>query len=147
MKLEIELVPSSSWGDNLRDGLKLKKSEWENLKRTCFEKAGGRCEICGGVGKKHPLECHEEWKYNDAKGEQKLVRLVALCPMCHRAKHIGHTLYVLGGGVADAVLRHISKVNGQTSEEVMEMIVQAFGVHMERSSRAWKVDVSVIEKS
>jgi len=146
MRLRIELVPSSSWGDNLRDGMKIKRGEWELLKRGCFEAAGYKCEVCGGVGRKHPVECHEEWSYDEGEGVQKLVRLVALCPMCHRAKHIGHTLYVLGGGVAEAVLRHIGRVNGQTEGEVMEMVVEAFGVHQRRSSRSWEVDVSNLFK-
>lgn len=145
IKLTIELVPSSSWGDNLRDGLKIKKGDWERLKRACFEKAGGRCEVCGGVGKRHPLECHERWYYDGGKGVQRLEGLVALCPSCHRAKHIGHTLYVLGGGVAMATLKHIARVNGQSDEQVMEMIVSALVLQQERSRRAWVVDVSALD--
>jgi len=74
------------------------------------------------------------------------VRLVALCPMCHRAKHIGHTLYVLGGGVAMATLKHIGRVNAQSDEQVMEMIVAALLEQQERSKRGWAVDVTSLDK-
>jgi hypothetical protein len=146
VRLTIELVPSTSWGDNLRDGLKIKKGEWERLKRACFERASHRCEVCGGVGKKHPVECHEVWDYDDQNKVQKLVSLVALCPPCHRAKHIGHTFKKLEGWVVDATLGHLARVNQLTAPQVSEMIIEAFGVHRERSNHLWSVDTSIVQK-
>jgi hypothetical protein len=50
---------------------------------------GSRCEICGGRGPEHPVECHERWRYNDLIRTQTLVRMIALCPACHQVKHVG----------------------------------------------------------
>ena len=33
------------------------------------------------------LECHEEWAYDEATGEQRLLGLAALCTRCHHVKH------------------------------------------------------------
>jgi hypothetical protein len=142
MKLTIELVPSSSWGNNLRDEGKLPKKRWDELRRECYRAAGNRCEICGGVGSRHPVECHEIWSYEG--NVQKLEGLIALCPMCHRAKHIGHTLYVLGSPIADAVLNHIKRVNEIDDKQLNEMIMDAFELYEQRSQRKWSVDISLI---
>lgn len=97
MKLEIELVPSSSWGNNLRDEANLSRGDWDTLRRGCYERAGHKCEICGGVSwrtyggkRKKIVECHEIWSYEG--GVQRLEGLVALCSKCHRVKHIGREL-------------------------------------------------------
>lgn len=96
MKLTIELVPSTSWFSNLRS--LLSSEEWDKIRRGCYKNANYKCEICSGVGPKHPVECHETWEYDEKQGIQKLIGLIALCPSCHEVKHVGleeETLAVL----------------------------------------------------
>lgn len=62
---------------------------WDRLRRQVAAEAGGRCEICGGRGRRWPVECHEVWHYDDDRHVQRLERLVALCPACHKVKHAG----------------------------------------------------------
>ena len=84
MKLTVELVPRSLWGINLRS--ELPKSKWDKLRKATYKKANFVCEICGGVGRKWPVECHEIWHYDDENKVQRLDGLIALCPPCHQVK-------------------------------------------------------------
>jgi hypothetical protein len=60
-KLSIELVPQTCWFSNVRDHVDQKT--WDILRKDTYKKANYKCEICGGVGSKHPVECHEIWDY------------------------------------------------------------------------------------
>lgn len=141
MKLTIELVPSSSWFTNLRSVLP--KYKWDILRKDCYAKANYKCEICCGVGNNHPVECHEEWEYDRETRTQKLVRLIALCPKCHKVKHIGLAQL---NGQGEACLRHLCKVNGITLEEGRDLIDEAFIVFEERSQIEWNLDISYLDK-
>lgn len=140
MKLTIELVPSSSWGNNLRSALP--KAKWDKLRRKCYEEAGYVCEVCGGVGPRHPVECHEIWEYNDHTGVQKLVGVIALDPMCHRVKHIGHALSI---GLGARTVAHMAKVNEITVAEAWDYVDSALRKWQNRSRFPWEVDISFVD--
>ena len=149
MGLSIELVPSSSWGNNLRSEANLSKREWGKLRKACYESAGHKCEICGGVGwrryngkPKSIVECHEIWAYDDKKKVQTLKGLIALCPTCHKAKHLGRTLSVESQEVQDKVLSQLMKINDLDVDELEEYIVEVFQKHAERSQHKWSLDLS-----
>jgi hypothetical protein len=139
--LNIELVPGSSWGNNLRSALK--RSEWDKLRKAQYALAGNRCEVCGGKGRRHPVECHEVWSYNEGTNVQTLESLVALCPACHECKHIG-----LAGirGRTEQALRHLAKVNGWTSSRARLHANEAFDVWERRSRSPWTLDLSWLEE-
>src|ERR1700758_274727 len=101
-KLRVELVPSTCWLSNVRS--LMKRSVWRRLAAEGREDGRGRCEICAGRGRQHAVECHEVWFYDDQRGVQLLMRLQALCPMCHRVKHLGRTANVGVGAQACAWL-------------------------------------------
>ena len=140
MKLTVELVPESSWGDNLRS--RFKPSEWDLLRKACYEQAGHKCEICGGKGRRHPVECHEIWNYDDDQGVQTLKGLIALCPSCHEVKHIGRAMAV---GLGDRALAHLVKVNGITQAEAVAHVGDAFVQWRTRSQRPWILDISILQ--
>ncbi|MCD2516787.1 hypothetical protein LQ564_10750 [Massilia sp. G4R7] len=69
---------------------------WRLLRKMTIEGDGKRCRECGSTLQ---LECHEVWRYlppgpGDTGGRHvmKLVRLRALCHLCHLGKHIGYAL-------------------------------------------------------
>lgn len=139
MKLTIELIPESSWDNNLRSYLT--STQWDKVRRKCYREAEYKCEICGGVGPKHPVECHERWAFE--KGEVKLEGLIALCPACHEVKHIGRAD---NNGRGKQALAHFMKVNGTPHDESMQYIMQAFRVWRERSKQKWKLNVDYLEE-
>lgn len=134
-KLTIELVPETCWYANLRS--ELKRSDWDKLRKKTFEAAGNVCEICGGVGRKFPVECHEIWEYDDSNKVQTLKGTVALCPSCHEVKHIG-----LAGirGFHNRAVRHLAKINGWTIHEASDYVNAQKRVWRERSNHSWKCD-------
>lgn len=139
MKLTVELVPATSWGDNLRSHFKTR--EWDLLRKACYEQAGHKCEICGGKGRRHTLECHEIWHYDDDQCVQTLKGLIALCPSCHEVKHIGRAMAV---GLGDRALAHLVKVNGITQAEAVAHVGDAFALWKTRTQKAWTLDITSI---
>lgn len=140
-RLTIELVPRSCWCQNLRH--LLKSSDWDKLRHAQYKKAGYKCEICGGVGSKHPVECHEIWEYDDKAKIQKLVGLIALCTRCHQVKHFGLTQL---RGYEDAAKRQLERVNKWGPLEVTSHIRDSVDLWMKRSRRKWKLDLSWLKQ-
>jgi len=154
MKLEIELVPSTSWYTNVRSNVST--AEWDKIRRETYKKAGYKCEICSEKGTeqgfKWPVECHEIWEYQEAvvneetttiENIQKLKKFVALCPLCHKVKHIG--LAQIQGHYQTA-LQHMIKVNKITATEAQNYVDKVFEIWRERSCDDWKVDLTLINK-
>lgn len=140
-KLTVELVPSTAWGANLRSVLHPK--HWDILRKAAYRKARYRCEICGGKGPKHPVECHEIWNYDDEKKIQSLLGLISLCPPCHRVKHLGHA-HLIGKG--DEAKEHLQKINGWSQSEASLYIGDVFQLWEERSRSEWQLDLSWLER-
>ena len=139
-RLTLELVPRSSWYSNVRSHVS--KAGWDRLRKAAYERAGRRCEVCGGRGATHPVECHELWEYDDAAGVQKLVRLIALCPACHSVKHLGRS-HVVGRG--DDAIEQLMSVNGWTWERVEAYIDIVLRIWKLRSRASWRLDLSWLE--
>lgn len=139
-QLTIELVPSTSWGVNLRSALK--RSDWDRLRRQCYQEAGHHCEVCRGRGRRHPVECHEVWSYDEVACIQKLERLIALCPACHEVKHFGLATRRGRGRIA---LDHLARVNKWSFQRSHEYVVAAFRVWEQRSVYPWTLDLTWLE--
>jgi hypothetical protein len=142
MKLTIELVPKTCWFSNVRDHVS--HAQWDMLRKQTYKEAGYVCEICGGRGEKHPVECHEVWTYDDINHVQTLTRLIALCPACHEVKHIGLASVRGRGQIA---LAHMARVNGIGLSEAMNYYVDAFEKWEDRSKHEWSLDLSWLEKA
>jgi len=145
MKLNIELVPQTTWCVNLRS--LLRKKDWDFLRRRQYQLAGHVCEICGDTsrnqGCSYDLECHEQWHYDDETHRQVLVGLVGLCKHCHEVIHFGQTEL---RGRGQQAIQHLLKVNHCSYEDALDLIKDAQRKWIERSSHLWEVDVSWLEK-
>src|ERR1700690_1317096 len=139
--LTLELVPSSSWLTNVRSAVSRK--EWDYIRHQVYDKAWHTCEICGGAGTQHPVECHEIWHYNDKKLIQKLENMIALCPNCHSVKHYG--LAQINKRV-NSKLKHFMKVNKISKIEAEKYISAAFTTWADRSRKTWKIDISSLKE-
>jgi hypothetical protein len=139
-RLTVELVPSTCWYTNVRSNVA--KAVRDRLRRQVAAQAGNRCEVCGGRGRQWPVECHEQWSYDDTTLVQRLQRLVALCPVCHQVKHAG---FAAKQGKLEAVLAHLAKVNGWSPEDAALYLEAAFEVWAGRSRHQWTLDISVLD--
>lgn len=139
-RLTVELVPSTCWWSNVRS--QVPPDVWERLRRATASAAGHRCEICGGRGRRHPVECHEVWEYDDARRVQRLVRLTAICPACYEVKHLGLAEM---RGRRGAALAHLARVNGWSAADAEAYVEAAFEQWTVRSRHDWTLDCTVLE--
>ena len=144
MKLEIELVPSTSWYTNVRSNVSSK--EWDKLRKECYLRANNKCEICNdnglNQGFKHRVECHEIWEYNDDTKNQKLVGLISLCVLCHRVKHIGLSQLK---GYYNQCLEHLCKVNSITLNDALKHVKNSYYIFETRSNYKWNIDITYLD--
>lgn len=138
LKLKIELVPSTSWYDNLRK--KTSKTEWDKIRKQSYADANHKCAICGADGR---LNCHEIWEYDDKTHIQKLTGFIALCNNCHMIKHIGFAGIQASKGLLDMekLIEHFMKVNNCNREVFEKHLEEAFAQWRERSKHEWQVDL------
>ena len=141
MKLTLDLVPATTWYDNLRS--RLPKREWDRLRRATYAAAGHQCEVCGGKGRKHPVECHEIWDYDEEARVQRLAGFIALCPTCHEVKHFGRAMHVGRGHLA---LAHLMRVNQWTLEQAQGHVSSALREWGHRSRVTWTLDLSWLDR-
>ncbi len=142
MKLTIELVPSTSWFSNIRS--EVSPYIWDIIRKEVYKKANYKCEVCGGKGAKWPAECHEIWEYDDTNHNQILTGLIALCPDCHRVKHIDHAS-TLGHEIFINATKHLAKVNNLDFEEAKKYIIESFEIYKQRSQYLWNLDLKYLE--
>lgn len=138
-KLTIELVPKTCWYSNVRSNVP--KDEWDIIRRQAYKDAGNVCEICGGVGRRHPVECHEVWSYDNKNKIQTLVRMTALCPSCHEVKHIGRAQIYGRLSRARSHLMHVNDWDRVTADAYID---HQFSVWSDRSNRKWKLDIRIL---
>jgi hypothetical protein len=144
-KLTIELVPTTSWYDNVRNVVS--KEKWDVIRFTSYRLANNKCEICDDTGKNqgynHNVECHEIWEYNDKTNMQTLVEFISLCPYCHKTKHAGLAEV---NGELDIVYNQLIKINDMSLVEAKDYVQQAFKLYVKRSIVTWGVDIKYIDK-
>ena len=140
IRLSVELVPKTCWFSNVRDHVT--KIEWDNLRKASYERASNKCEICGGRGENHPVECHEIWEYDDEGFIQTLKGLISLCPSCHDVKHIGRAQQL---GLGEIAKNHLSKVNDWTDEQTKQYLKLTKAIWLERSKHDWKLNIDWLE--
>ena len=138
MKLTIELVPSTSWWDNLRK--KMPRSDWDVLRKRVYARQEHKCGVCGASGR---LNCHEVWAYDDKMWVQTLVGFIALCDLCHHVKHIGLAKVLADAGRLDwdSVVSHFCSVNGCDLGGFCVYEVGVWDVWRKRSKHDWTVDL------
>lgn len=128
-RLKLELVPRPLWyTSNIRTILP--KEDWDLLRRAVYRRANYLCEMCGGRGPDHPIECHEVWHYDEGARTQALERMTGLCPSCHGVKHMGRSRIV---GKGNEAIAHLAAVNGWPLDLAEKYVDFAFYVWARRS--------------
>ncbi len=135
-RLTVELVPKTSWCSSIR--ALVGDTTWDRIRRQVWRRADYRCEVCGGGGPEHPVECHEVWRYDDRTRVQTLVEMTALCPDCYQVKLLGLASARAKSAQARA---HLARVNGWTLARVDAHIAEAFRLWAQRSHEPWIVNL------
>ncbi len=139
LKLTIELVPAPCWQSNLRSSMR--RANWDNLRKSVYDTYNFRCGICNASNIQ--LNCHEIWQYDDKNHIQNLTGFIALCPMCHHCKHIGHAAILASQSKLDLeqVIAHFMHVNQCSREEYNTHKKAAFDMWRERNRFEWTTDL------
>ena len=143
LKLTIELVPIPCWWSNVRSNLT--STQWDKLRAGVFKLADNRCEICGGIGTKHPVECHEIWEYDDKMNIQTLKKFISICPLCHQTKHIELTHKLFGRESRDRAYKRFQDINELTNLEAKLFYDYFVQQWRQRSSEQWKLDITLLD--
>lgn len=138
-KMRVELVPSKCWLSTVRSYLS--DHYWRKLSTEVAEDGQRRCEICGGRGRQHPVECHEVWGYHDDIHLQQLLRLQALCPMCHYVKHLGRSIHM---GYERQALGWLARLNQWDARTTIWYVDAVFHQWRERSKHEWALDLTTL---
>lgn len=132
-----EMLPINTWEQNVR-GL-MGTEVWDRMRKHAYQAAGFRCEICGDRGR---LEAHENWRLINETCTQKLTRLLALCPVCHKAHHLGIARRL---GMLPAVKAQLMRVNGWDARRLEYEIQEAYEVWEQRCDMPWTVDLAFLQ--
>ncbi|MBX2813833.1 MAG: hypothetical protein KTR25_18595 [Myxococcales bacterium] len=139
-----DMIPRNTWYVNLRSAMT--KEGWYRLRQKVYDKAGNRCQVCGGKGSRWSVECDEQWAFiepgYDGVGTQLLRCLTALCPDCHSLRHLGYSSVV---GRLPQALEHMAYINRWTDEKCKNYETEAFGQWARRSSMTWQFDIESIK--
>lgn len=138
-RLEVELVPETCWLSNVRSYMSERR--WRKLAGERASRAGGRCVVCGGRGRRHAVECHECWLYDDNEHIQTLICLDALCPMCHRVKHLGRSIAT---GYRELACGWLARVNGWDAATTEWYVARVYEQWRERSQHEWTLDLTTL---
>lgn len=133
-----DMLPSTSWGTNLRSILK--PEEWDRLRRFCYQAAGYTCVACGSRGEPH-VEAHEAWQFDEERGIQRLAGLLCLCPTCHKAKHLGFANRI---GVLDQVLARLKWLNDWNDADLERELTEVQRRQELLSEQDWELDLSFL---
>ena len=138
LKLTIELVPETSWGNNIRKCVS--QSNWDKIRKAAYAKYKYKCGICEAPGR---LSCHEIWDYDDELHVQNLNGFIALCTMCHNIKHIGLSGILAQEGKLDfdKLIEHFKIVNGCNLKTYEKHYDDAFKKWNERSKHEWHINL------
>jgi hypothetical protein len=69
--------------------------------------------------------------------------LTALCPNCHRVKHIGLAEIQ---GHREQTIAHLNRVNGWTKEQTDVYLETVWDIWEQRSCRNWSLDLSWLNR-
>jgi len=96
-------------------------------------------------GRSRRPDCHELWVFETRAGRhiQRLERLIALCPDCHRVQHIGRAEVK---GETDRVIAKLREVNGWTQCQAEAELSRAHRVCAQRKLVPWDLDLSVLSE-
>lgn len=142
IKHKICLIPQTAWDNNLRSYLT--QAGWDKVRRKCYAEHNYTCQICGGQGgngRKHPVECHESWTFEN--GEVKLVGLMSLCPPCHEFHHPG---LAEKNGKLERAIKQFMKVNGITRDQAIAYLKSEFATWRQRSQQEWSLNIDYLSE-
>jgi len=140
-ELYIDMIPKTSYFKNVRS--LFNDTDWNLIRHHIYERSSYRCECCGVKRFKY-LDAHERWIYDYETKTQKLIRIIALCRLCHQATHFGHSKKTKN---IDKIKEHLKKVKKINDMDLENHIKEAYNIWNDRNKIEWIIDTSIISNS
>ncbi len=140
-ELFIDMIPKTSYFKNVRS--LFKEEDWNLIRHHIYERTNNKCECCGCKRNKF-LEAHERWIFDFENKTQKLIRIIALCRLCHQVTHYGRSKIFKN---INKINDHLKKVRGFNDNELKSHIENAYNIWKERNKINWIIDTSIITNS
>ena len=140
-ELYIDMIPKTSYFKNVRS--LFNEADWNLIRHHIYNRTNNKCECCGCKRSKY-LEAHERWIFDFETKTQKLIRIIALCRLCHQATHYGHSKVFKN---IIKINEHLKKVRGFTDEDLKAHIKEAYEIWEKRNKINWIIDTSIITNS
>jgi hypothetical protein len=138
-ELYVDLIPKTTYYKNVRSIFT--KEDWNIIRHHIYKRVNYKCECCGCYRNKY-LEAHERWSYNEETKIQKLERIIALCKLCHKSVHYGHSKKDI-----IKINEHLKKIKKINDEELKIHIKEAKELRNKRNKINWELDCSIISNS
>lgn len=138
LKLELNLIPASSFGSNLRKKLGRK---WDTLSKRIRGERRFICDICNAKGKTTHL--HEVWEFDEKNKIQKLIGFECICVTCHSVHHWG--LSKIQGKNMNALMNHACNVNQCKRKVFNKHLLESFETWRRRSDCNWTLNLDFIK--
>lgn len=139
--LNIEVMPVTTWKSEY-EGV-IPEEEMTVIKKGVYSQSECKCEICEGQGEEWPVEVHEIWDYVYKAKLQILKGFEALCPTCHKVKHlISSGRYEDAMSVEPELIKHFCKINECTKDEYVKYFNEVKKKREEESAYLWIADIS-----
>jgi len=140
-ELFIDMIPKTSYFKNVRSIFN--ECDWNLIRHHIYERVNNKCECCGAKRSKY-LEAHERWIFDYETQTQKLIRIIALCRLCHQATHYGHSKLKKD---ITKINEHLKKVRGMNDDQLKDHIKEAYEIWENRNKINWNIDISIISNS
>jgi len=138
LKLQLHLIPRSSFGSNLRNQMGRK---WDTLSKQIRTERDFVCDICNrrkaGRAQTH---LHEIWEYKN--GIQKLIGFECVCATCHSVHHWG--LSQIQRKDMNMLFNWACKINKCDRETFRNHIEESRRIWEYRSDQDWELDLSYL---
>lgn len=152
--IRFEFVPPKQANRNVRSYLDYKTKsykKWKEIRDYIEISNNGLCQICftssKEYGKSYNTECHEVWKYyidGNQNRIQKLIKLEALCSMCHEIKHMNQ--HYRDKEYLELLLMRYAEINGISIEKAKDEYELAKVFAYKKENLQYKLDLSYLEK-
>ena len=139
MKLELHLIPQTSFYLNLREFL---GTRWNILSKNIRTYNDFTCQYCNAKKEPKNIHLHEVWKFYTEEKIQKLVGFECLCNVCHSVHHWGCSQ--IKGLNMDFLAKHACSINDCSLDEWNLYVIECFNEWQERSLIKWNIDISYI---
>jgi len=143
--LQVEAIPSTSWGASLAN--LLSSSAWTEIRKAATSRYGGLCQTCGQLRNGSRIECHEIWDYDldmEAGAGMKVQRLVGLMSVCKACHGVFHQGFSAMRGHGDQAEYRLADINGWSMAELETALEYMHANYVARSKHSWALDLSLV---